>query len=150
MGRYPSRKRGERPRPPILCFQRIRRRCRGPSWGRKEQLRTLCGEFGSDMRIAGSGRVGWRLSVDEHNPAALAHAFPVPTQAAMRPRPEPKVQNWVAAQDLDALFLSVVCIGELEAGFTTMHDAARRARLEARLNAALGMGVSSKASPLPA
>ena len=38
----------------------------------------------------------------------------------MRPRPEPKVQNWVAAQDLGALFLSVVCIGELETGFTTM------------------------------
>jgi len=51
----------------------------------------------------------------------------------MRPQPEPKVQNWVAAQDLGALFLSVVCIGELETGFTTMQDAARRARLEASL-----------------
>jgi len=51
----------------------------------------------------------------------------------MRSRPEPKVQKWVAAQDLGALFLSVVCIGELEAGFTTMQDAARRARLEASL-----------------
>jgi len=50
-----------------------------------------------------------------------------------RPRPEPKVQNWVAAQDLSALFLSVVCIGELETGFTTMQDAVRRARLEASL-----------------
>ena len=38
----------------------------------------------------------------------------------MRPRPEPRVQNWVAAQDLGALFLSVVCIGELAVGFTTM------------------------------
>ena len=51
----------------------------------------------------------------------------------MRPQPEPKVQNWVAVQDLGALFLSVVCIGELETGFTTMQDAARRARLEASL-----------------
>jgi predicted nucleic acid-binding protein len=51
----------------------------------------------------------------------------------MRSRPEPKVQKWVAAQDLGALFLSVVCIGELETEFTTMQDAARRARLEASL-----------------
>ncbi len=49
----------------------------------------------------------------------------------MRPQPEPKVQNWVAARDLGALFLSVVWIGELETGFTTMQDAARRARLQA-------------------
>jgi predicted nucleic acid-binding protein len=51
----------------------------------------------------------------------------------MRPRPEPKVESWVAAQDLRALFLSVVSIGELETGFTTMTDATRRARLEASL-----------------
>ena len=29
----------------------------------------------------------------------------------MRPRPEPKVKGWVAAQDISALFLSVVSIG---------------------------------------
>jgi predicted nucleic acid-binding protein len=51
----------------------------------------------------------------------------------MRPRPEPTVEDWVAAQDMTALFLSVVSIGELETGFTTMQDAARRARLEASL-----------------
>jgi predicted nucleic acid-binding protein len=36
----------------------------------------------------------------------------------MRLRPEPKVKGWVAAQDISALFLSVVSIGELETGFT--------------------------------
>jgi predicted nucleic acid-binding protein len=51
----------------------------------------------------------------------------------MRPRPEPKVEGWVAAQDLGGLFLSVVSIGELEAGLTAMQDAARRGRLEASL-----------------
>lgn len=51
----------------------------------------------------------------------------------MRPRPEPKVEAWVAAQDMTALFLSVVSIGELESGFTTMQDAARRARLKTSL-----------------
>jgi toxin FitB len=51
----------------------------------------------------------------------------------MRQRPEPAVKEWVAAQDLTVLFLSVVSIGELETGFTTMQDATRRARLEAAL-----------------
>ena len=51
----------------------------------------------------------------------------------MRSRPEPKVQDWVAAQDIGTLFVSVVSIGELEAGLATMREAARRARLEAAL-----------------
>jgi predicted nucleic acid-binding protein len=51
----------------------------------------------------------------------------------MRPRPEAKVTVWVAAQNIEMLFLSVVSIGELETGFTTMQDAQRRARLEASL-----------------
>ena len=51
----------------------------------------------------------------------------------MRTRPEPKVTEWVAAQDINTLFLSVVSIGELETGFTTMRDGARRAHLEALL-----------------
>ncbi len=38
----------------------------------------------------------------------------------MGARPDPKAEDWVAAQDIRVLFLSVVSIGELEAGFTTM------------------------------
>lgn len=57
----------------------------------------------------------------------------------MRPRPEPRVKNWVAAQDIGTLFLSVVSIGELEAGFATMRDADRRARLEASLERYLAL-----------
>jgi predicted nucleic acid-binding protein len=45
-----------------------------------------------------------------------------------RPRPEPKVQDWVAARDVGKLFTSVVSIGELETGFATTRDAARKAR----------------------
>lgn len=52
----------------------------------------------------------------------------------MRPRPDPKVKGWVAAQDISALFLSVVSIGELETGFTITRDAARRVQLEASLS----------------
>jgi predicted nucleic acid-binding protein len=51
----------------------------------------------------------------------------------MRSRSELKVESLVAAQTMSTLFLSVVSIGELEAVFTTMRDAARRARLEASL-----------------
>ena len=57
----------------------------------------------------------------------------------MRPRPEPKVQDWVAAQDIGTLFMSVVSIGELETGFATTRDAARRARLEASLECYLAL-----------
>jgi len=51
----------------------------------------------------------------------------------MRQRPEPRVTAWIAAQDINTMFLSVVSIGELETGFTTMQDAARRTRLEQAL-----------------
>ena len=51
----------------------------------------------------------------------------------MRPRPEPRVKDWVAAQNIGRLFLSVVSIGEWETGLATMRDAERRARLEASL-----------------
>ena len=51
----------------------------------------------------------------------------------MRPRPEPKVHDWVAAQDVGTLFMSVVSIGELETGSATTLDIAPRARLEASL-----------------
>jgi toxin FitB len=47
-----------------------------------------------------------------------------------RPRVEPKVQQWVAAQEFGALFISVVRLGEMEKGFTTMSDLPKRVRLE--------------------
>jgi len=66
----------------------------------------------------------------------------------MRPRPEPKVKDWVAAQDIDALFLSVVSIGELESGFTTMADAERRTRLEAWLERHLKLLFEGRVLPV--
>jgi predicted nucleic acid-binding protein len=57
----------------------------------------------------------------------------------MRLRPEPKVKSWIASRNIGALFLRVVSIGELETGFTTMQDAARRARLEASLERHLAL-----------
>jgi toxin FitB len=66
----------------------------------------------------------------------------------MRQRPEPKVKGWVAAQGISALFLSVVSIGELETGFTTMQDAARRTRLEASLERHLALLFSGRVLPV--
>ena len=57
----------------------------------------------------------------------------------MRARPEPKVQDRVAAQDVGTLFMSVVSIGELETGFATTRDVARTARLEASLERYLAL-----------
>jgi len=66
----------------------------------------------------------------------------------MRAGPDPKVKGWVAAQHIDALFLSVVSIGELEPGFTTMQDAARRARLQASLERNLALLFRGRVLPV--
>jgi len=50
-----------------------------------------------------------------------------------RPRAEPKVQAWIAAQELGALQISVVSLDEIEKGLTTMSDLQKRTRLEAWL-----------------
>jgi len=66
----------------------------------------------------------------------------------MRARPLPKVTGWVAAQNISTLFLSVVSIGELEAGLTTMRDAARRVRLEASLERHLALLFPGRVLPV--
>jgi predicted nucleic acid-binding protein len=66
----------------------------------------------------------------------------------MRQRPEPRVTGWVAGQDISVLFLSVVSIGELETGFTTMQDAARRTRLELALQRHLAILFPGRVLPV--
>lgn len=66
----------------------------------------------------------------------------------MRQRPEPRVTGWIAAQDISVLFLSVVSIGELETGFTTMQDAARRTRLELALQRYLALLFPERVLPV--
>ena len=51
-----------------------------------------------------------------------------------RPRPEPRVVAFVAAQPLDRLFLSVVTLAELRFGIESLADAGRRAELNDWLN----------------
>ena len=46
-----------------------------------------------------------------------------------RPRPEPKVASFIAAQPLDRLFVSTVTLAELRFGIERLTDQARRADL---------------------
>ena len=48
----------------------------------------------------------------------------------VRPRPEPRVQAWVAAQDLDTMFISSVSFGEIRKGIILLSPAKRRGELE--------------------
>lgn len=48
----------------------------------------------------------------------------------VKPRPEPRVVDWLAAVDEDRVFLSVVTIGELRHGIDRLPAGRRRARLE--------------------
>ena len=55
----------------------------------------------------------------------------------VRTLPEPKVRDWVAAQAIDDLHLSVVSIGELHKGFAIMPESRRRIQLKNWLETAL-------------
>jgi predicted nucleic acid-binding protein len=48
----------------------------------------------------------------------------------IRTRPDPRVENWVYAQDEQSLYLSVVSIGELRRGLVLLAAGRRRAALE--------------------
>jgi toxin FitB len=48
---------------------------------------------------------------------------------AMRPRPEPRVLDWLAATDEDRLFISVVSIAEIRRGVVLLPHGRRRNRL---------------------
>jgi toxin FitB len=66
----------------------------------------------------------------------------------MRSAPEQKVQDWLAAQDIHTVFLSVVSLDEMESGFAILRDAARRARLEASLARHLAHLFSGRVLPV--
>jgi len=49
----------------------------------------------------------------------------------VRKRPAPEVVSWLAAQDEDHLFMSVLSLGELHKGIARLADSRRRRTLEA-------------------
>ena len=52
----------------------------------------------------------------------------------VRPRPDPRVTQWLDSTDEELLFLSVLTLGEIRKGITTLTDRARKTRLEAWLS----------------
>jgi toxin FitB len=57
----------------------------------------------------------------------------------VRPRPAPEVRDWVAATDESLLFLSVLTLGEIRKGVTSLRDETRRAVLEVWLASDLAL-----------
>ena len=54
-----------------------------------------------------------------------------------RPRPDTRVTSWMNAADEELLFLSVLTLGEVRKGITTVPDPARKGRLETWLSRGL-------------
>ena len=52
----------------------------------------------------------------------------------VRPRPDPRVAQWLDSTDEELLFLSVLTLGEIRKGIATLTDRARKTRLEAWLS----------------
>jgi predicted nucleic acid-binding protein len=66
----------------------------------------------------------------------------------VRPQPEPRVKTWVAAQDLDALFISSVSFGELRKGIILRSPGKRREDLEAWIETDLLILFSERILPV--
>jgi predicted nucleic acid-binding protein len=62
----------------------------------------------------------------------------------VRPQPEQKVKAWVAAQDLDTLFISAVSFGELRKGIMLRPQGKRREELEAWIETDLSILFSGR------
>jgi len=66
----------------------------------------------------------------------------------VRPKPEPKVTAWVSAVDEDLLYLSVLTLGEIRIGITSLKDASRRVTLEAWLDSDLLLRFAGRVLPI--
>lgn len=52
----------------------------------------------------------------------------------IKPKPEPKVQQWIDSTDENLLYLSVLTLGEVRKGIAVLATVSRRTSLEAWLN----------------
>ena len=66
----------------------------------------------------------------------------------IRPQPEPRVQRWVAAQNLESLFISAVSFGEFRKGIILRSPGKRRTELEAWMEADLSILFSGRTLPV--
>ena len=66
----------------------------------------------------------------------------------IRPKPEPLVKTWLAAQSMDTLFISAVSFGELRKGITLQSPGKRRTELEAWLETDLSVLFAGRILPM--
>jgi toxin FitB len=68
----------------------------------------------------------------------------------VRPRPDPRVIAWVDAANEGLLYLSVLTLGEIRKGLATLHQGARRTKLEAWLEVDLKARFHGRILPVDA
>lgn len=66
----------------------------------------------------------------------------------VKPRPETRVVSWIAATDESLLFLSVLTIGEIRRGISSLPSTTRRATLEAWLDSSLLVRFNGRILPI--
>jgi predicted nucleic acid-binding protein len=66
----------------------------------------------------------------------------------VRPRPNPRVTQWLDSTDEELLYLSVLTLGEIRKGITTLTDPARKMKLEAWLSGNLLARFESRILPI--
>ena len=66
----------------------------------------------------------------------------------IKPRPDPKVRNWIDATDESLLFLSVLTVGEIRKGIVKLGDRGRRVALEMWLDGVLLLRFAGRILPI--
>lgn len=66
----------------------------------------------------------------------------------VRPSPAPRVTSWIVATDESLLYLSVLTLGEIRKGITSLPQAARRVMLEAWLDGDLVLRFGDRVLPI--
>jgi toxin FitB len=66
----------------------------------------------------------------------------------IKPRPDPRVVSWIAATDESLLYLSVLTLGEIRRGISSLPSNARRAVLETWLDHDLAVRFDDRILPI--
>lgn len=68
----------------------------------------------------------------------------------VRPKPEPRVMEWMDAADEALLYLSILTVGEIRKGVAGLSQGKRRRRLETWLDIELRARFSGRIAPIDA
>lgn len=66
----------------------------------------------------------------------------------IKPKPNPRVLDWMNAQDIETLHLSAATVGEIQRGISLLPLSNRRTRLEAWLNVQVSQEYANRVLPL--